>query len=92
MTIICAFSFIQITRGYYKVDREGKDTNDESSQCNIDVDGWFRTGDVATINAEGFMHITDRSKDIIKSGGEWFVHLHYPTFPYCTAIHSLAIF
>jgi len=34
-------------------------------------DGWFFTGDVATIDDEGFMQITDRSKDVIKSGGEW---------------------
>ena len=34
-------------------------------------DGWFPTGDVATIDANGFMQITDRSKDVIKSGGEW---------------------
>lgn len=34
-------------------------------------DGWFDTGDVATIDAFGFMQITDRSKDVIKSGGEW---------------------
>ncbi|WP_197748866.1 3-(methylthio)propionyl-CoA ligase [Hymenobacter sp. BT18] len=33
--------------------------------------GWFRTGDVATIDPAGFMQITDRSKDVIKSGGEW---------------------
>jgi fatty-acyl-CoA synthase len=33
--------------------------------------GWFPTGDVATIDADGFMQITDRSKDLIKSGGEW---------------------
>ncbi len=33
--------------------------------------GWFPTGDVATIDASGFMQITDRSKDVIKSGGEW---------------------
>ena len=35
------------------------------------VGGWFPTGDVATIDADGFMQITDRSKDVIKSGGEW---------------------
>jgi acyl-CoA synthetase (AMP-forming)/AMP-acid ligase II len=35
------------------------------------VDGWFPTGDVATIDADGFMQITDRAKDVIKSGGEW---------------------
>jgi fatty-acyl-CoA synthase len=35
------------------------------------VDGWFRTGDVATIDAEGYVHLVDRAKDMIKSGGEW---------------------
>ena len=35
------------------------------------VGGWFPTGDVATVDADGFLQITDRSKDVIKSGGEW---------------------
>lgn len=37
----------------------------------LEEDGWFETGDVASIDADGFMTIRDRSKDIIKSGGEW---------------------
>ena len=37
----------------------------------LSADGWFPTGDVATIDRDGFMQITDRSKDVIKSGGEW---------------------
>lgn len=37
----------------------------------LDSDGYFDTGDIATIDAEGFMTITDRAKDLIKSGGEW---------------------
>jgi fatty-acyl-CoA synthase len=49
-----------ITSGYFK--SEGGDAL---------VDGWFPTGDVATIDPDGYMQITDRSKDVIKSGGEW---------------------
>ena len=37
----------------------------------LEEDGWFETGDVATIDKRGFMAITDRTKDVIKSGGEW---------------------
>jgi len=49
-----------ITSGYFK--GEGGDVLE---------DGWFDTGDVATLDAEGYMQITDRAKDVIKSGGEW---------------------
>jgi acyl-CoA synthetase (AMP-forming)/AMP-acid ligase II len=49
-----------IISGYFK--NEGGD---------VLQDGWFPTGDVATIDADGYMQITDRSKDVIKSGGEW---------------------
>jgi len=41
----------------------------ESSAC--DSEGWFETGDIATIDPNGYMQIVDRSKDVIKSGGEW---------------------
>ena len=50
-----------VARGYYG--GAGKDQ--------FDAEGWFDTGDVAHINANGYMQITDRSKDVIKSGGEW---------------------
>jgi fatty-acyl-CoA synthase len=51
-----------VVRSYYD--------NPESASRFTD-DGWFRTGDVATIDAEGYVQITDRTKDLIKSGGEW---------------------
>ncbi|MEL6309979.1 MAG: long-chain fatty acid--CoA ligase, partial [Chloroflexota bacterium] len=44
--------------------------NDERSADSF-MDGWFRTGDVATIDSEGYMNIVDRTKDLVKSGGEW---------------------
>jgi acyl-CoA synthetase (AMP-forming)/AMP-acid ligase II len=43
----------------------------EEPDTALDPEGWFATGDVATIDPDGFMEITDRSKDVIKSGGEW---------------------
>jgi fatty-acyl-CoA synthase len=48
-----------VMQRYYRADRDA---------C---VDGWFDTGDVATLDGDGYLRIVDRSKDVIKSGGEW---------------------
>jgi len=53
-------------RGHWIVD-----TYFKAEESALTLDGWFDTGDVATIDGDGFMIIRDRSKDIIKSGGEW---------------------
>ncbi|MCH1927099.1 AMP-binding protein, partial [Shewanella sp. C31] len=52
-----------ITGGYYK--------NEEASQAALTPDGFFRTGDIALWDQEGYIEIKDRLKDLIKSGGEW---------------------
>jgi fatty-acyl-CoA synthase len=51
-----------VAAGYYRLPEE---------QDKWTKDGWLRTGDVVTIDADGYMKITDRTKDLIKSGGEW---------------------
>jgi fatty-acyl-CoA synthase len=45
--------------------------NDERSAASFTPDGWFRTGDIVTIDAQGYVEIADRAKDVIKTGGEW---------------------
>jgi acyl-CoA synthetase (AMP-forming)/AMP-acid ligase II len=52
-----------IVSGYFE--------DDEASAVAVERDGWFHTGDVATIDPDGYMQIVDRRKDVIKSGGEW---------------------
>lgn len=54
-----------VVRGHWVVDRYYR--SDETPLVN----GWFPTGDVASLDQDGFMQITDRAKDVIKSGGEW---------------------
>jgi len=49
-----------VSKGYFKLDEQV-----------LTDDGWFDTGDIATIDSLGYMQITDRDKDVIKSGGEW---------------------
>jgi fatty-acyl-CoA synthase len=51
-----------VTASYYRQPDDGE---------KFTADGWLRTGDVATVDAEGYIKITDRTKDLIKSGGEW---------------------
>jgi acyl-CoA synthetase (AMP-forming)/AMP-acid ligase II len=53
---------------------------------------WFPTGDVATIDADGFMQITDRSKDVIKSGGEWISSIELENIAMShPAVHEAAV-
>jgi len=60
-----------LVRGSWVVSSYFNTAGDSPLVADAHGDGWFPTGDVATIDAEGFMNITDRSKDVIKSGGEW---------------------
>ena len=55
-----------LTQGYY---------NDEKKSEELWKDGWLRTGDIGTINPDGYLKITDRIKDVIKTGGEWISSL-----------------
>jgi fatty-acyl-CoA synthase len=52
-----------ISAGYY--------ADDAATRAHVTADGWFRTGDIASLDRDGYLTIHDRAKDLIKSGGEW---------------------
>ena len=57
-----------VTSGYYRPE-------DDANAARFTADGWFRTGDVARMSTRGVLEIVDRTKDLIKSGGEWISSL-----------------
>ena len=61
-----------LSRGYWVLKSY---YNDDTQKDRFFEGGWFDTGDIATIDKNGFMTVTDRNKDIIKSGGEWILSL-----------------
>ncbi|SDO09507.1 fatty-acyl-CoA synthase [Lutimaribacter pacificus] len=74
-----------IVSGYFK--------NEEASAKAMDAEGWFGTGDIASIDENGILNIQDRSKDLIKSGGEWIssidlenAAMSHPGIASCAAI------
>jgi fatty-acyl-CoA synthase len=60
-----------LVRGPWIIQSYFRGEGGDPLQYDADGAGWFPTGDVATIDEQGYMQITDRSKDVIKSGGEW---------------------
>jgi len=75
-------------RGLWVADSYYKREHDDARR-----DGWFDTGDIATIDPDGYTQITDRSKDVIKSGGEWVstIDLENAAMSHPAVAHAAAI-
>ncbi len=73
-----------VSRSYY---------NNSEPNAAFTEDGWFRTGDIATIDASGYMEITDRKKDVIKSRGEWIssVEMENATMMHPTVLEAAVV-
>jgi 3-(methylthio)propionyl---CoA ligase len=80
-----------VVRGHWVISQYYN--HDDSPLTSVDGEpGWFPTGDVATIDADGFMQITDRSKDVIKSGGEWISSIDLENIAMAhPAVHEAAV-
>ncbi len=71
-----------VVKRYFRQDRDA-----------VDEHGWFDTGDIATIDENGFMRITDRTKDVIKSGGEWISSIDLENLAVaCPGVRVAAVF
>lgn len=76
-----------LVRGPWTIQRYFRATSDTA-----DSDGWFDTGDIATLDEFGFMRITDRKKDVIKSGGEWISSIDLENIAVgCTGVKVAAV-
>jgi acyl-CoA synthetase (AMP-forming)/AMP-acid ligase II len=79
-----------VSRGHWVLSRYFND--DASPLLDLGGSAWFPTGDVATIDADGYMQITDRSKDVIKSGGEWISSIELENIAMAhPAVHEAAV-
>jgi len=77
-----------MVRGPWTIQRYFRQQEDAA-----DADGWFDTGDIATLDADGFMRITDRAKDVIKTGGEWISSIDLENIAVaCPGVKIAAVF
>jgi len=79
-----------VVRGPWVIDTYFR--REESPLVQVDARSWFPTGDVATIDPDGYVKITDRSKDVIKSGGEWISSIDLENIAMAhPAVHEAAV-